>query len=237
MKFTELSLVTKKYDVVSDFYKRFFGVDPIDENKNISKYLFGDLEFYIHKDHGPNQDDIPFEDHLGFDIKDLDQACAEIVSRGLTLVAGPEDYYWGRSAYLVDPDNRLLELQEASLEPNNSTPKQFGKKFTELSLVTKKYDVVLDFYKRFFGVDPIDENKNISKYLFGDLEFYIHKDHGPNLSKIPFEDHLGFDVKDLDQACAEIVSRGLTLVAEPEEHYWGRSAYLVDPDNRLLELQ
>jgi catechol 2,3-dioxygenase-like lactoylglutathione lyase family enzyme len=43
-------------------------------------------------------------------------------------------------------------------------------------------------------------------------------------------------VADLERACDELRGRGIALLAEPREYPWGRSAYLRDPDGRLLEL-
>jgi catechol 2,3-dioxygenase-like lactoylglutathione lyase family enzyme len=35
------------------------------------------------------------------------------VSNGLRLLVEPRDYPWGRSAYLRDPDGRLVELAQS----------------------------------------------------------------------------------------------------------------------------
>jgi predicted enzyme related to lactoylglutathione lyase len=43
-------------------------------------------------------------------------------------------------------------------------------------------------------------------------------------------------MEDLDAACQDVKSRGIVLDAEPKEYYWGKSAYLTDPEGRELEL-
>jgi hypothetical protein len=35
------------------------------------------------------------------------------MKQGLTLEVAPKDYYWGRSAYLRDPDRHLVEITGA----------------------------------------------------------------------------------------------------------------------------
>ena len=46
----------------------------------------------------------PNVDHVAFRVSDLESDAAR-------LGAEADDYPWGRSAYLRDPDGRLVELQ------------------------------------------------------------------------------------------------------------------------------
>ena len=43
-------------------------------------------------------------------VDDLDASCDALKAGGLVLHVEPRDYPWGRSAYLRDPDGRLVEL-------------------------------------------------------------------------------------------------------------------------------
>src|SRR5439155_1075078 len=54
----------------------------------------------------------PNEDHIAFAL-DQDKA-AERAREGGVQVVGPRDFYWGRAAYLRDPDGRAVELQADS---------------------------------------------------------------------------------------------------------------------------
>jgi catechol 2,3-dioxygenase-like lactoylglutathione lyase family enzyme len=45
-------------------------------------------------------------------VDDVDHACAELQARGFTIEVPPRMCYWGRSAYLRDPDGWLIELHE-----------------------------------------------------------------------------------------------------------------------------
>jgi catechol 2,3-dioxygenase-like lactoylglutathione lyase family enzyme len=58
------------------------------------------------------EDGPPNEDHVALGVEDLDAACAELRAHGVTLLVEPRDYPWGRSAYLRDPDGRLVELSQ-----------------------------------------------------------------------------------------------------------------------------
>ena len=56
--------------------------------------------------------DLPEDNHIAFEVQDVDAACEELAKRGLTLEVPPKDYYWGRSAYLRDPDGQMVEVVE-----------------------------------------------------------------------------------------------------------------------------
>lgn len=47
---------------------------------------------------------------IAFFRDDVDAACQVLIEHGLTFEAPPQDYYWGRSAYLRDPDGHLVEI-------------------------------------------------------------------------------------------------------------------------------
>lgn len=57
----------------------------------------------------PEPDAPAFE--IGFVVRDVDAAYAEIVSAGAEAVTPPTDRVWGqRTAYVADPDGHLVEL-------------------------------------------------------------------------------------------------------------------------------
>ena len=47
-------------------------------------------------------------------MTDVDAAVQQLVDSGITVEIPPRDYYWGRSAYLRDPDGHLIELIQVS---------------------------------------------------------------------------------------------------------------------------
>ena len=46
-------------------------------------------------------------------VDDLDAVCDALLAEGCDFIAEPRDYRWGRSAYLRDPDGRLVEPDQA----------------------------------------------------------------------------------------------------------------------------
>jgi catechol 2,3-dioxygenase-like lactoylglutathione lyase family enzyme len=52
----------------------------------------------------------PNEDHFAFKAVNVDEAWAELKRQGIEMLLEPRDYDWGRSAYLRDPDGRLVEI-------------------------------------------------------------------------------------------------------------------------------
>ena len=47
----------------------------------------------------------------------MDAACERLTQQGLTVEIPPNDYDWGRSAYLRDPDGHLIELSQSIEDP------------------------------------------------------------------------------------------------------------------------
>lgn len=114
MRFVEISIVTPTFDATVEFYRRFLGAPPVRRTDHVQVFALGGVELFVHRGgrgHQPNAEH--FKDHLGFEVEDVDHACEELRARGLTIDAGPETYYWGRSAYLRDPDERQVELAQA----------------------------------------------------------------------------------------------------------------------------
>jgi catechol 2,3-dioxygenase-like lactoylglutathione lyase family enzyme len=77
-------------------------------------FMEGDVKVFIHRTYEPGEGGLPPENHHAYQVADVDAVCRELVEKGLAFEQAPKDYYWGRSAYLRDPDGNLLELtQEA----------------------------------------------------------------------------------------------------------------------------
>jgi catechol 2,3-dioxygenase-like lactoylglutathione lyase family enzyme len=64
---------------------------------------------------GPDaaQSGAPGDDHVALAVEDVDSTVAHLESQGMRVEYPPRDYYWGRSAYLRDPDGRLIELHQS----------------------------------------------------------------------------------------------------------------------------
>jgi catechol 2,3-dioxygenase-like lactoylglutathione lyase family enzyme len=108
-RLTELALFTSDVQGVTAFYERVLGVAPADRSERHAVFALGDVGLRIHAAVEPAPGDPPADDHVAFGVEGLDARAADLEAAGL-VVDGPRDLPWGRSAYVRDPDGRLVEL-------------------------------------------------------------------------------------------------------------------------------
>jgi catechol 2,3-dioxygenase-like lactoylglutathione lyase family enzyme len=113
MYLSEVAIFTDAVDELAAFYERLLGVPPMHRGDGIAIFPAGAAHVLIHRRYVPGPDDLPCENHIAFAVPDVDAGAAELQARGLTLEVPPRDFPWGRSAYLRDPEGRLVELQAA----------------------------------------------------------------------------------------------------------------------------
>lgn len=110
MKLTEIAFFTDRVIQMTDFYRRFLGVDPVACSETMAIFFVNETKVFIHHKYDPKNGELPPEDHHAFAVENVDQTCEQLVEQGLTLEIPPQDFYWGRSAYLRDPDGHQLEI-------------------------------------------------------------------------------------------------------------------------------
>jgi catechol 2,3-dioxygenase-like lactoylglutathione lyase family enzyme len=110
--FVEIALFTDEVDGLRDFYERLLGVAPEASWPGGAIYVVGAVKLLVHERAGAPENGPPNEDHLAIGVSDLESACDVLRERGVDLLVEPRDYPWGRSAYLRDPDGRLVELAQ-----------------------------------------------------------------------------------------------------------------------------
>ncbi len=113
MKLIEIAKFTDHVAEVSAFYRNLLGVDPVAESPDMAIFMNGDTKIFIHKLYEQGAEDLPPENHIAFAVEDVDQTCSKLQAHGLTVEVPPKDYYWGRSAYLRDPDGQLIEITKS----------------------------------------------------------------------------------------------------------------------------
>lgn len=114
MKLIEIAKFTNNVFEMSAFYKKLLNAEPIAESPDMAIYMNGDTKIFIHKIYEPAADDLSPENHIAFAVDDVDQVCEELQKQGLKIEILPKDYYWGKSAYLRDPDGQLIEITKSS---------------------------------------------------------------------------------------------------------------------------
>lgn len=110
MKVAEIARFSDDAQTAIAFYRTLLGVEPVSEWPGGAIFAVDGLKLLVHERGEGSEDGPPNEDHFALAVDDVDEACRELRAQGLTLLVEPRDYDWGRSAYLRDPDGRLVEL-------------------------------------------------------------------------------------------------------------------------------
>jgi catechol 2,3-dioxygenase-like lactoylglutathione lyase family enzyme len=112
-KLTELAYFVDDIPVITDFYRRLLGSEPVAQSENMAIFQVGETRIFLHYKYQPSNDELPPENHIAISVSNLDETCNSLLGSGLELEILPASYYWGRSAYLRDPEGRLIELAES----------------------------------------------------------------------------------------------------------------------------
>lgn len=111
------------------------------------------------------------------------------------------------------------------------------KKLVEVAIFTDNVVEVAAFYERLLDGAPAYKADDIAIFnLPGGITLLIHEKYPQAEGQPPNQDHIVFAVENVDTASAELSQQGMTLLLEPRQYDWGKSAYLRDPDGRILEL-
>jgi catechol-2,3-dioxygenase len=108
-RISEVALFTDDVPRLADFYEQLLGRPAASRSDSHASFDVGGTTLFIHvKGDTPDHEGAPNADHVAFAL-DQDEAAERARVAGADVV-GPKDYYWGRSAYLRDPDGRAVEL-------------------------------------------------------------------------------------------------------------------------------
>lgn len=112
MKLAEIAFFTDKVEQMTNFYRRLLGVDPVASSETMSIFFTEETKIFIHYRYAPRNGELPPENHHAFQVDDVDEVCAQVIQRGLIPEIPPQNFYWGRSAYLRDPDGHQIEITQ-----------------------------------------------------------------------------------------------------------------------------
>jgi len=112
MKLTELAFFTDNVQGMITFYQGLLGNEPVAQSESMAIFMVGSTKIFIHQNYVPSGGDLPPDNHIAFAVENVDRSCEELVQQGLELEVPPQDYYWGRSAYLRDPDGHQIEITQ-----------------------------------------------------------------------------------------------------------------------------
>ena len=191
-------------------------------------------------------------DHIGFAVPDVPALTTKVVANGYELTAGrepkpgetvalPTAGNYGRFSYLLGPDGAKVELV-TNMEPNAPPITHHHVHF-----INKQYVEMQQWYMKAFN----------ATLRPGQTDFFIGADlpsvgymlnffrwegdqsvtHAPTAGRI--YDHVGFEVKGLEQFCKELQAKGITLTKpyrkDPAMNNIG-TASMVDPWGVSIEL-
>lgn len=110
MKLAEIAFFTDNVSRMTDFYRRLLGVEPVASSETMAIFFTDETKIFIHHKYSPQNGELSPENHYAFKVENVDILCRELIEQGLVLEIPPQDFYWGRSAYLRDPDGHQIEL-------------------------------------------------------------------------------------------------------------------------------
>ena len=110
------------------------------------------------------------------------------------------------------------------------------KPLVEIAFFTDNVEPLVTFYRTLLGTEPVAQSEGMAIFMMGQTRLFIHKRYPASVGELPPENHLAFAVQGVDDTCRLLQQQGLSLEVEPQSYYWGRSAYLRDPDGQLIEL-
>jgi len=113
MKLVELAYFTENVEQMADFYRKLLDAEPVAKSDDMAIFMSGHTKIFIHRKYPASEGKLPPDNHIAFGVDDVDVTCETIIRQGLTLEIAPKDYYWGRSAYLRDPDGHMIEITKA----------------------------------------------------------------------------------------------------------------------------
>ena len=108
-RIVEVALFTDDVAGLTAFYEQLLGRAPDNRSESHAAFDLGGTTLFIHVAGVDPTDGAPNADHVAIAL-DQDAATERARAVGVEVV-GPRDFYWGRAAYLRDPDGRVVELQ------------------------------------------------------------------------------------------------------------------------------
>src|SRR5436305_2724528 len=111
-RIAEIAPFTSDVPRMIDFYERLLGEQPRSRSESHAYFDVGETTIFIHLATDEPSHDVPNGDHVAFAVDDQEGLSDALREAGAD-VTGPKDYDWGRSAYVRDPDGRIVEIVRA----------------------------------------------------------------------------------------------------------------------------
>lgn len=112
MIFKGITLFVNNIEDASKYYRNLFNVEPKTKDENSCLFILNSMSFFLHKKDSWEEGMPPNEDHFEFQVENVEDEIKRLESVGYKIFLEPKDYYWGKSAYLRDSENRLIEITQ-----------------------------------------------------------------------------------------------------------------------------
>jgi predicted enzyme related to lactoylglutathione lyase len=188
--------------------------------------------------------------------EDVDDACAELTDRGVTLLNGPADRWCGiRDACFIDPSGQIWEIAGSaapagtngdSAATGASVWERTEKRIGNIVLFAEDWRRAKAFYQSGLGVPVAGEYDDGASFHFGDMtvgvldfpggrELIEPAEVGGSAAGLRFTFCMFVD--DLDAACAELAERGVKPRTDQWEFGPGHFiASFADPAGHIWEV-
>jgi catechol 2,3-dioxygenase-like lactoylglutathione lyase family enzyme len=117
-RLTEIARFTNKLDEMAAFYQQLLGKEPEVRAEGMAIFMLGEVKLFLHQAYQPADGELPPENHTAFTVEDVDLECERLAAAGLRIDVPPQEYYWGYSAYLRDPEGQMIELIQSTDQAN-----------------------------------------------------------------------------------------------------------------------
>lgn len=111
-KIKGISVFTTNVKQLTVFYTKLFDLQSIEKSEESVLFNLNGIHFLIHEKTGATKYDSPGEDHIELSVDNAVDAVEDLEQKGVKVDYLAKKYYWGTSAYLKDPDGRIIELSK-----------------------------------------------------------------------------------------------------------------------------
>jgi lactoylglutathione lyase len=260
-----IDMYIEDVDRTRAFYEQVFGLPAQRHPDGLVYFTFGETLMHLRDVDSAAEFIAPARAATGKDgsrgvftifTENVDAACSELIDRGITLLNGPTDRWWGiRNACFADPSGQIWEIApsptpadtgDASAATGESTWQRTEKRIGNIVLFTEDWRRAKAFYQSGLAVPVASEYDDGASFRFGDMTVGVLDFPGARELIAPAEvggiaAGLRFTfcmfVDDLDAACAELAERGVKPRNDPWQFGPGHLiASFADPAGHIWEL-
>jgi predicted enzyme related to lactoylglutathione lyase len=180
---------------------------------------------------------------INYRVHDLVKLLDALKIEGVRIVGDMQEYEYGKFAWIMDPEERKIELWEPVDGKFGEDPPLWTERVTGIGGVFfKSNDIkaIKSWYEQHLGVGE-------STFQWNDLNIKNSKAHALTVWS-PFKSDtdyfspseksfmFNYRVKDLEDLISKLKSEGVTIIGSVESFSYGKFGWIMDPDGNKIEL-